>query len=65
MLNGKTVFAIDFTEACSDSLLVEAHPNQNTSSDNYIPRLSYKDYIPQINRPLGALINLNSLYSSD
>ena len=56
---------ISFAEACSDSILVQAQPNQNISVDNYIPRLSYKDYIPQINRRLRALINLDNLSSSD
>ena len=56
---------IGLAEACSNSILVQALPNQNISLDNYIPRLSYKDYIPQINRRLRALINLDSLSSSD
>ena len=52
-------------EACSDSILVQAQPNQNISVDNNIARLSYKDYIPQINRRLRVLINLDNLSSSD
>ena len=51
---------IGLAEACSHSILVQAQPTQNISLDNYIPRLSYKDYIPQINRLLRALINLDS-----
>ena len=47
-------------EACSDSILVQAQTNQNISLDNYIPRLSYKICIPQINPRLKALINLDS-----
>ena len=39
---------IGLAEACFDSILVQAQPNQNISLDNYIPRLSYEDYILQI-----------------
>ena len=56
---------IGLAEACSDSILVQAQPNQNISVNNYIQRLYYKDYIPQINRRLRALINLDSLTVSD
>ena len=51
---------IGLAEAFSDGILVQAHPNQKISLENYISRLSYKDYIPQINSRLRALINLDS-----
>ena len=51
---------IGLAEAFSDSILVQAHPNQKNSLENYISRLSYKDYIPQIDSRLRALINLDS-----
>ena len=65
MLKRKNGFwsEIGLTVACSDILLIQAQPNQYISLDNYIPR--YKNYMPQINDRLTALINLDSLSSSD
>ena len=36
---------IGHAEACFNSKLVQALPNQNISQDDYIPRLSYKYYV--------------------